>query len=45
MQKIKPELIGKYIGFLYISKSDWFKDINTKYIELLVNNIYQIYIK
>ncbi len=34
MQKIKPELIGKYIGFLYISKSDWLKDINTKLIEL-----------
>lgn len=30
VQKIKPETIGKYIGFLYITKSNWFKNLNEK---------------
>ena len=30
MQKIKPDTIGKYIGLLYVSKSQWYKDLNAK---------------
>ncbi len=35
MQKIKPETIGKYIGFLYIKKSDWLNNLSIKSNELI----------
>ncbi len=30
LKKVKAGVIGKYMGFLYVSKSQWFKDLGAK---------------